>query len=121
MIKNILTAAIVGLIICASVKAEARDVYVGKSDATGYICYIMTETIECHREGEMFVSTATLKMRDGGGNGNVPTYYLDYTFYDFRGQGVDPRFENSQGYSGTAYPSETPIEWAMYEVIRTYY
>jgi hypothetical protein len=121
MLKKFFMAAIVGMIICAGVKAEAEDVYVGKSDATDFTCYIMTETIKCHWEGDTMVSTATLKMREGAGNGKLPTYYLDYTFYDYKGYGVDPRFENSQGYSGTAYPYETPIEWGMYEVIRKYY
>ena len=124
MMKKFFMAAIVGLIICAGVKAEAEantEVFVGKSDTTGFTCYIMTDTIKCHWEGDTIVSTATLKMREGGGNGNVPIHYLYYTFYDYKGFGVDPYFENSQGFKGTAYPSETPIEWAMYEVIRKYY
>ncbi|MBR4153185.1 MAG: hypothetical protein IKT98_09545 [Selenomonadaceae bacterium] len=117
MLKKFFMAAIVGMIICASVKAEAEDVYVGKSDATGWVCYIMTETINFYREGDMFISSATLKMRDERG---VP-HYLDYNFSDFRGVGVDVHFENSQGYSGEVHPSDTPIEWGMYEVIRKYY
>ena len=124
MLKKFFMAAIVGLIICAGVKAEATDtppVFVGKSDTTGFTCYILTDTIKCHWEDDTIVSTATLEMREGAGNGNLPTHYLYYTFYDYKGYGVDPRFENSQGYSGTAYPSETPIEWAMFEVIRQYY
>lgn len=121
MIKKFFLAAIVGLIICAGVRVEAADVYVGKSDTTDYTCYIMTETIECHWEGSMAISTATLKMREGAGNGTLATYYLDYTFYDFQGKGADLRFENSQGYSGEVNPYDTPIEWAMFEVIRKYY
>ena len=121
MWKRFFMAAIVGLIICAGVKVEAESVYVGKSDATGFTCYILTDTITYQEEGDMVISTATLEMREGAGNGKLPTHYLDYTFYDYKGYGVDPRFENSQGYSGTAYPSETPIEWAMFEVIRQYY
>lgn len=119
--KNILLAAIVGLIICAGVRVEAADTYVGKSDATGWVCYIMTETIRCHWEGDTMISTATLKMCEGSGNGYVPTHYLEYTFYDFRGQGVDVRFENSQGFEGVPDPDRTPIEWAMFEVIRKRY
>lgn len=117
MLKKFFLAAVVGLIICAGVKVEAADVYVGKSDATGWVCYIMTDTINCRWEGNMAISTATLKMRDDYGT----SHYLDYTFYDFRGQGVDLRFENSQGYSGEVHPSDTPIEWGMYEVIRKRY
>lgn len=121
MLKKFFLVAIVGFIVCAGVKAEAEDVFVGKSDTTGFTCYIMTETIKCHWEDDTIVSTATLKMREGGGNGDVPIHYLYYTFYDYKGFGVDPYFENSQGFKGTAYPYETPIEWAMYEVIRKYY
>lgn len=117
MLKKFFMAAIVGLIICAGVKAEAEDVFVGKSDVTDLVCYIMTETIEVHREGDMFISTATLKMSKLDGI----RYYLDYTFYDFNGVGADLRFENSQGYSGEVDPRSTPIEWGMYEVIRKRY
>jgi hypothetical protein len=117
MLKKLFMAAIVGLIICAGVKAEASDSYVGKSDSTGWVCYIMTDTIECHWEGNMAISKATLKMRDEYGN----PHYLDYTFYDYQGKGADLRFENSQGYNGEVNPYDTPIEWGMYEVIRKYY
>lgn len=120
MLRKFLMAALVGLIICAGVKVEAKSVFVGKSDVTDCVCYIMTETIKFHKEGDMFVSTATLEMYKGPGNGVMPTY-CDYTFYDYKGYGVDPRFENSQGYSGTADPYHTPIEWGMFEVIRKYY
>lgn len=117
MLKKFFMAAIVGMIICAGVKAEAENVFVGKSDATDLVCYIMTETIKIHREGDMFVSTATLEMSKLDGI----RYYLDYTFYDYRGTGADVRFENSQDYSGTVDPRTTPIEWGMYEVIRKRY
>ena len=121
MLKKFFMAALVGLIICAGVKAEAADippVFVGKSDATGFTCYILPDTIKSHREGNMAVSTVTLEMRDGAGNGKLPTYYVDYTFYYYPGYADEPRFENSQGYSGIADPYNTPIEWAMYEFIR---
>lgn len=117
MMKKFFMVAIVGLIICAGVKAEAESVFVGKSDATGLVCYILTETIECHWEGDMMVSTATLEMSNLSGRGQ----YLDYTFYDYNGKGADLRFENSQGYSGEVDPRSTPIEWGMYEVIRKRY
>ena len=120
MLKKFFMAAIVGLIICAGVKVEAESVYVGKSDVTDCVCYIMTETIKVHKEGDVFVSTAKVKMYKGPGNGVMPTY-CDYTFRDYRGNGVDPHFENSQGYSGTADPYHTPVEWAMHLIIRKRY
>ena len=118
MFKKFLMAAIVGLIICAGVKVEAESVYVGKSDVTDCVCYILTDTITFRQEGKMVVSKATLEMREGAGNGKLPTYYVDYTFYYYPGYADEPRFENSQGYSGIADPYNTPIEWAMYEFIR---
>jgi hypothetical protein len=122
MIRNVLLTAIVSLIICAGVTAEANSaVYVGKSDATGFTCYILTDTITYQKEGKLVISTATLEMREGSGNGNLPTHYLDYTFYFYPGYADEPRFENSQGYSGIADPYNTPIEWAMFEVIRDRY
>lgn len=118
MLKKFFFATIFGLtLVLASAQAEASDVFVGKSDATGYVCYIMTETISCRWEGNMAISTATLKMLDDYGT----AHYLDYTFYDFRGQGADLRFENSQGYGGEVTPRNTPIEWGMYEIIRERY
>ena len=118
MLKKFFMAAIVGLIICAGVKAEAAAVFVGKSDATGFTCYILTDTITYQEEGDMVISTATLEMREGAGNGKLPTHYLDYTFYYYPRYADEPRFENSQGYSGIADPYKTPIEWAMYNFIR---
>ena len=116
--KKVLLTAIFGLtLVLASAQAEASDVYVGKSDATGYVCYIMTETIDFYWDGNTIISTATLKMRDDYGE----AHYLNYTFFDFQGKGADLRFQNSQGYSGEADLRSTPIEWAMYEVIRQRY
>ena len=107
-------AAIVGLIICAGVKAEAADVYVGMSPVTGYECYVMTNTIESKSEHRMLITSATLKMIDQYGG----AHYLDYSFFDLDGDFTDVEFTNSQGFSGKATPQDTPIEWAMYTVIR---
>jgi hypothetical protein len=120
MLKKFFMAAIVGLIICAGVKVEAERVYVGKSDVTDCVCYILTDTITYKKEGNMVISTATIEMYKGPGNGAMRTY-CDYTFYYYPGYADEPRFENSQGYRGTAHPYHTPVEWAMYEVIRKRY
>ena len=50
MAKKIFMAAVVGLIICAGVKAEAADIYVGMSPATGFECCVMTNTIRCTQD-----------------------------------------------------------------------
>ena len=114
MIKNVLLAAIVGLIICAGIKVEAADVYVGMSPATGYECYVMTDTIHYQNEHRMFISSATLKMVDQYGD----IHYLEYTFFDLDNDAIDVEFTNSQGFSGRATARDTTIEWAMYTVIR---
>ncbi|MBQ3444345.1 MAG: hypothetical protein IJG33_14000 [Selenomonadaceae bacterium] len=114
MAKKIFMAAVVSLILCAGVKAEAADVYVGMSPATGYECYVMTNTISYKNEHRMFISSATLKMVDQYGG----VQYLDYTFFDLDNDAADVDFTNSQGFSGKATPQDTPIEWAMYTVMR---
>ena len=116
MVKKFFIAAIVSLIICAGVKAEAADVYVGMSPATGYECYVMTETISYKSKNRMFVYHATLKMVDSYGD----IQYLEYTFLDLDNDAIDVDFTNSQGFKGRATPQDTPIEWAMYTVIRDY-
>lgn len=114
--KKFLMAAIVGLIICAGVKVEAADIYVGMSPVTGYECYVMTETISRKNEHRMVITSATLKMVDQYGD----AHYLDYKFFDLDDDAVDVDFTNSQGFSGKATPQDTPIEWAMYSVTRDY-
>ena len=116
MLKKFFMAAIVGLIICAGVKVEAADVYVGKSGTTGYECYVMTDTIWRTSEHRMLILSATLKMVDRYGD----NHYLDYKFYALDGGNENVQFTNSDGFSGIATPEDTPIEWAMYTVIRDY-
>lgn len=116
MLKNFFVALIVSLIICAGVAAEAAEIYVGNSPATGYDCYVLTNTIRHKNEHRMLISFATLKMVDSYGDAQ----YLDYTFYDLDGDFVDVEFSNSQGFKGRATAQGTPIEWAMYSVIRDY-
>ena len=114
MAKKFFMAAIIGLIICAGVKVEAAEIYVGMSPVTGYECYVMTDTIHYKNEHRMFISYATLKMVDQYGG----IQYLDYTFFDLDNDAADVDFTNSQGFSGKATPQDTPIEWAMYTVMR---
>ena len=83
--KKFLMAAIVGLIICAGMKVEAADIYVGMSPATGYECYVMTNTISRKNEARMVITSATLKMIDQYGG----AHYLDYKFFDLDGDAVD--------------------------------
>ena len=114
MFKKFFLATLVSLIICAGVKAEAADIYVGMSPTTGYECYVMTNTISYKNEHRMFISYATLKMIDQYGG----IHHLDYTFFDLDNDAADVEFTNSQGFGGKATPQDTPIEWAMYTVIR---
>lgn len=90
--------------------AEARDVYVGTSSATGWECYVMTETH--HHLGDSDINVVTLKMIPKNGTAR----YLEYKmWYDFSRDVV--RFSNAQGYEGIADRYETPIEWRMWRVI----
>ena len=95
--------------------AEAQDVYVGTSNATGWDCYIMTETIQVHK-GARESYSATLKMVKSSGN----VSYLDYHFWYTYEDGFPVYFSNSQGYEGKISKYGTPIEWQMYQVIGQY-
>lgn len=116
MVKQIFLAAILAVIICAGVEVEAAEIYVGNSPATGYDCYVLTDSVRHRNEHRMLISFATLKMVNSYGDAQ----YLDYTFYDLDGDFNDVEFSNSQGYRGRATAQDTPIEWAMYTVIRDY-
>jgi hypothetical protein len=102
----ILTAAL--LFNAAPNTAEAREVYIGTSEATGWECYIITETIERFIQGDV----AVLRMVKPDGSAS----YIRYNFnYDEDADVV--RFSNEAGYSGIVNKYETPIEWAMYQYI----
>ena len=116
MVKQIFLAAILAVIICAGAQVEAAEIYVGNSPATGWDCYVLTDSISHRNEHRMLISYATLKMVNGYGDAQ----YLDYTFYDLDGDFDGVEFSNSQGYRGLATAQDTPIEWAMYTVIREY-
>ncbi len=119
MLKKFFLVLSIGLIILAGVKVEAADVYVGTSSATGWDCYVMTETIQRFNGdmdygGETYcLYNVTLKMITRSGN----VRYLDYTFHI----GNFPMwFENSQGYKRRVTQKDTPIEWNMHNVIKNY-
>ena len=88
---------------------QAQDVYVGTSDATGWDCYIMTETMHDINFNSFEV---TLKMVTQSKN----TKYLQYTFWR-NSYDSDWYFINSQEYSGKV-SSETPIEWNILRAFR---
>lgn len=114
--KKLFFAAIVGLIICAGGKAEAAEIYAGMSPATGYECFVMTDTINRTHEHRMVITSATLKMVDQYGGAQ----FLEYVFFALDGGTENVTFTNSQGFKGRATPQDTPIEWAMYTIIREY-
>ncbi|MBE8949814.1 MAG: hypothetical protein SR3Q1_04350 [Quinella sp. 3Q1] len=114
--RKIFVAAIVGLIICAGVKAEAAEIFVGRSPATGFDCYVLTNTIDRYNEERMVITSVTLKMIDSHGD----DYYLDYKFFALDGGDDDVQFTNSDGYKGMVDEYNTPIEWAIYAVTKDY-
>jgi len=111
MLKKFLISAVIAafLIIAALPKAYAKDIFIGISPATGWDCYVMTETIYRPRQTDLVCGR--LKMVTQKGN----IYYLDYEF------GVpDGYFKNSDGFKGKADPVQTPIEYKMWQTIRFY-
>ena len=115
--KKFLTAGILAaalIFTAAPNTAAAEDVFVGPSPATGWRCYVMTETFR--RDNVGTGRSITLKMITKSGK----LKYLDYYFWrdsDFVNKRYIWRFENSQGYKGII-GDDTPIESAMFEVIK---
>ena len=116
MIKKFFLMAIVGVIICAGVKAEAREVFVGNSPATGHACYVLTDTIDRDEEDRMVIYSVTLKTVNSYGRED----FIDYKFFSLDGDTEDVQFTNSEGYKGMVTEYDTPIEWAMFMIVRDY-
>ncbi len=116
MLKNFFLAAIVGLIIFAGGLAEAEEIYVGNSFATGHDLYLLTDTISRDYEHKMVIYSATIKTLDSFDN----EYFIDYKFFDLDDDGEDVRFTNSEGTRGLVDEYDTPIEWKMFRIVRDY-
>ncbi len=116
MLKKFFLAAVVGLIICAGVKVEAAEVYVGTSPATNNKCYVITDTINHTYEERMIIYSATLKTVNRYGE----KHFIDYKFYSLDGDTENVQFVNSDGFKGIADSYETPIEWAMFLFVKDY-
>lgn len=113
MLKKVLLTIVLGVMItCAGVaKVEASEVFVGVSPATGWECYVLTDTIARNVNGVTYVTLKMYTDRD--------ERFLDYRFwYDSKRDVM--RFSNDEGYSGIANRYETPIEWEMLQVTRNY-
>ena len=100
-------------------KVSAQDVWVGTSNATGWNCYVMTETINkttyVDNGRERYRIYFTLKMVTPSQN----VKYLDYTFEE----GVSTHywyFKTSQGFEGMIDQYKTPIEYNAFVVVRRY-
>ena len=116
MLKKIFLSAIVGLIICAGVKAEAGEIFIGNSPDTGHDCYVLTDTIYRTEEHRMVIYSATLKTVSKIGI----KYLVDYKFFTLDDDTEDVQFTNSDGDKGIVTEYDTPIEWAMFMTIRDY-
>ncbi|MCR5834007.1 MAG: hypothetical protein K6G55_05080 [Selenomonadaceae bacterium] len=113
--KKVLLAMVfmLGLMFTQQPTAQAYDQYVGTSDATGFECYLMTETISersRNRGGAIF--WVRLKMVGRS------VQYLDYEL-QISNNGYS--FHNDQGFSGVATKYGTPIEWNMCEYVARNY
>lgn len=92
--------------------AHAEDIYVGTSDTTGRVCYLVRDSIDSNRENHSF--TCTLKMvKESTGD----VQFLYYDFWLKRGDGW--YFSNSQGYSNKV-STHTPIEDRILNVAEYY-
>ena len=116
MLKNFFLAAIVGLIIFVGGLAEAEEVYVGNSFSTGHDCYVLTDTIYRTDEHRMAIYSVTVKTVSNYGRED----FIDYKFFALDGGDEDVQFTNSDGDKGIATEYDTPLEWAIYMLIRDY-
>ena len=114
MWRNFFAAVIVGLIICAGNVADAEEIYVGNDN--GCDCYVLTDTIYRTNEHRMVIISVTLKTVGNFGDED----FIDYKFFALDGGDEDVQFINSDGDRGIANEYDTPIEWAMYMIIRDY-
>ena len=113
MLKKFLAAAIV-IIICAGVKVEAAEIFVGRSSYGD--CYVLTSTIDRDNEARMVIFSVTVKMIDSDGDYR----YVDYKFFALDGGDYDVQFTSSEGDGGIADEYDTPLEWKIYEFIKYY-
>ena len=114
MLKKVfVTAVFTALILLGSTaeKVSAQDVWVGTSPATGWQCYVMTETARAINDASVEV---TLKMVKKSGN----VEYLHYVFWTDYVNGTF--FKNSQGFSGVVDQYKTPIEYNAMRVAFRY-
>jgi len=110
MWRKIFSTLVLSAMIFIGSQTQAQDVYVGTSNATGWDCYLMTETM---RDINANRFEATLKMVTR----SKSVKYLDYTFWRDNG-GSSWWFSNSSGYSGRVDANETPIEWNIWRAFR---
>ena len=99
----------IAIIFVGNTQAEARDVYVGTSNTTGWACYVDTDSIYWQN---YYQCSATLKMVKNSGR-------VQNLYYDFMIMQHWTDFKNSQGYSGEVN-SSVPIEKAMWDFIVDY-
>ena len=112
MLKNFFATILLAMIIlfCSQNNfVEAKDIYVGTSDATGWDCYVMTETL-VEESSDRFGVNLKMVTR------SKEVKYLSYMFWR-DSIGSSWHFKNSQGYSGMV-SGDTPIEWNMVRAFR---
>ena len=114
MLRNFFTAILVGLIICAGVKVEASEIFVGNDNDCD--CYVLTDTVYRTNEHRMVITSVTIKAVSNYGHED----FIDYKFFALDGGDEDVQFTNSDGDKGIATEYDTPLEWAIYMLIRDY-
>ena len=102
-ILSVILLATIFIFVSGQEKVSAQDVWVGTSPATGWQCYLMTETI---RDVKMVTQSQNVK----------------YLYYTFR-EGVSTHywyFSNDQGFEGMIDQYKTPIEYNALKVVMHY-
>ena len=118
MKKFVLILFLAMMMIFSNQQAHARDIYIGTSNATGWDCYVMTETINITRRddnGYLKNFDVTLKMITS----SRKVLYLDYSFerHENASHDITWYFVNSQGFQGKVDVRNTPIEYNLWEYV----
>lgn len=115
MLKKFFIAVIFGLAIVFAGGAQnevfaIQLAYIDDVPGTDLRCYVITDSIRNHYDGDILILEATFKNVDTAGN----EYYADYTFGAPHGGIEHVKYQNSNGESGFVSSSETPLEWSMF-------
>ena len=106
------------LMVFANNQASAKDVYIGTSSATGWDCYVDTDSIQINQRGD----SGSLQDFDADLRMITPSKNVNYLHYNFWRRRMNDGgsawfFENSAGFTGRVDSYDTPIEYNLWNYV----